>query len=65
MKMSNHKKETLKIKAVVLGAVISISSLLSYSLKAEEVKNDEFKDWQKICNEASKTCSIFSLASVE
>ena len=60
MKMSNYKKETLKIIAIVLGAVISISSLLSYSLKAEEVKNDEFKDWQKICNETSNTCSIFS-----
>ena len=48
MKMSNYKKETLKIIAIVLGAVISISSLLSYSLKAEEVKNDEFKDWKKI-----------------
>ena len=60
MKMSNYKKETLKIIAIVLGAMISISSLLSYSLKAEEVKNDEFKDWQKICNETSNTCSIFS-----
>ena len=47
MKMSNYRKETLKIIAIAIGTVISASALLSYSLKAEEVKNDGFKDWQK------------------
>ena len=60
MKMSNYKKETLRIIGIFLGAVLSISTLFSYSLKAEELKKNEFKDWQKICNEATNICSIFS-----
>ncbi len=60
MKMSNYKKETLRIIAIFLGAVLSISTLFSYSLKAEELKKNEFKDWQKICNETTNICSIFS-----
>ena len=60
MKMSNYKKETLRIIAIFLGAVLSISTLFSYSLKAEELKNNQFKDWQKICDETTNICSIFS-----
>ncbi len=60
MKMSNYKKETLRIIGIFLGAVLSISTLFSYSLKAEELKKNEFKDWQKICNETTNICSIFS-----
>ena len=60
MKMFNYKKETLRIIAIFLGAVLSISTLFSYSLKAEELKTNEFKDWQKICNEITNICSIFS-----
>ena len=58
--MYHYKKVSIRTIAIFLGVIISISSLLSLSLKAEEVKSNKFKDWQKICNETTNICSIFS-----